>query len=62
MNSGMARGLQVEAQAFGELCMTPVSKSLRGLFFATTQMKKESGAGDVKGAKVKKSSGAGAAD
>lgn len=54
VDSGMARGLQVEANAFGELCMTSVSKSLRGLFFATTQMKKESGAGDVKGSKVKK--------
>jgi 3-hydroxyacyl-CoA dehydrogenase/enoyl-CoA hydratase/3-hydroxybutyryl-CoA epimerase len=54
INSGTAYGLQVEAQAFGELCMTSVSKSLRGLFFATTEMKKESGAGDVKGGKVKK--------
>ncbi len=54
VDSGMASGLQVEATAFGELCMTNVSKSLRGLFFATTQMKKESGAGDVKGIKVKK--------
>ena len=54
VNSGMAYGLQVEAAAFGQLCMTPVSKALRGLFFATTQMKKESGAGDVKGGKVKK--------
>ncbi len=54
VDSGMARGLQVEAQAFGELCMTSVSKALRGLFFATTQMKKESGAGDVKAGKVKK--------
>ncbi len=54
VDSGMARGLQVEAQAFGELCMTSVSKSLRGLFFATTQMKKETGAGDVKPGKVHK--------
>ncbi|HCU64722.1 MAG TPA: fatty acid oxidation complex subunit alpha FadJ [Rheinheimera sp.] len=54
VDSGMARGLQVEAQAFGELCMTSVSKSLRGLFFATTQMKKETGAGDVKPSKVHK--------
>lgn len=54
VNGGMARGLQVEAQAFGELCMTSVSKALRGLFFATTQMKKETGAGDVKAGKVRK--------
>lgn len=51
---GMAQGLQVEASAFGELCMTPVSANLRNLFFATTQMKKESGAGDAKPRKVKK--------
>jgi len=52
--SGMEHGLKVEAQHFGELCMTPVSANLRGLFFATTQMKKETGAGDVKPRKVKK--------
>ena len=51
---GMAHGLAVEAKAFGELCMTPVSANLRNLFFATTQMKKESGAGDAKPRKVKK--------
>jgi len=51
---GIEKGLALEAAAFGELCMTPVSASLRNLFFATTQMKKESGAGDAKPRKVKK--------
>jgi 3-hydroxyacyl-CoA dehydrogenase/enoyl-CoA hydratase/3-hydroxybutyryl-CoA epimerase len=54
VNSGIEYGLQVEARHFGELCMTPVSANLRNLFFATTQMKKESGAGDAKPRKVKK--------
>ncbi len=54
VEQGIEKGLVVEAQAFGELCMTPVSASLRNLFFATTQMKKESGAGDAKPRKVKK--------
>ena len=54
VHSGMQKGLEVEATHFGELCMTPVSANLRNLFFATTQMKKESGAGDAKPRKVKK--------
>ena len=54
VESGTQAGLNAEAKAFGELCMTKESAALRSLFFATTQMKKESGAGDVKGSKVKK--------
>ncbi|HSG53581.1 MAG TPA: fatty acid oxidation complex subunit alpha FadJ, partial [Rheinheimera sp.] len=54
IDSGMQAGLSAEAKAFGELCMTKESAALRGLFFATTQMKKETGAGDVKPIKVKK--------
>ena len=54
IDSGMQAGLAAEAKAFGELCMTKESAALRGLFFATTQMKKETGAGDVKPIKVKK--------
>ncbi|NHI01609.1 fatty acid oxidation complex subunit alpha FadJ [Oceanimonas sp. MB9] len=38
---GMAEGLKAEAEAFGFLVMTPESASLRRLFFATTDMKKE---------------------
>lgn len=54
VEKGMQAGLAAEAKAFGELCMTSESAALRSLFFATTQMKKESGAGDVKPLKVRK--------
>lgn len=54
IENGMQAGLAAEAKAFGELCMTPESAALRILFFATTQMKKESGAGDAKPLKVRK--------
>lgn len=54
VDSGMQAGLAAEAKAFGELCMTKESAALRSLFFATTQMKKESGAGDTKPTKVRK--------
>lgn len=45
---GFQAGLEREAKAFGELAMTPVSRELRQIFFATTEMKKETGAGDTK--------------
>lgn len=45
VDGGFNKGLDVEAKAFGELCMTPESKALRSLFFATTQMKKRQGQG-----------------
>lgn len=54
VDSGMQAGLAAEAKAFGQLCMTKESAALRSLFFATTQMKKESGAGDTKPNKVRK--------
>lgn len=42
---GLAQNIQVglmsEAQAFGELAMTPQSKALRELFFAVTDLKKD---------------------
>ncbi|MDG1254796.1 MAG: fatty acid oxidation complex subunit alpha FadJ [Glaciecola sp.] len=47
LNQGLEKGLALEAQRFGELVMTPESKSLRSLFFATTDMKKESGVAGV---------------
>lgn len=55
VDNGKQAGLAAEAKAFGELCMTKESAALRSLFFATTQMKKETGAGDIKPAKVLKS-------
>ncbi|MDM7859987.1 fatty acid oxidation complex subunit alpha FadJ [Alteromonas sp. ASW11-36] len=54
MSDGMRDGLRVEARHFGELVMTPESKQLRGIFFATTDMKKEQGVEGVAPAKVKK--------
>lgn len=38
---GMKQGLAAEAKAFGELVMSSESGALRQLFFATTEMKKE---------------------
>ena len=43
MESGMAKGLDAEAQAFGELAMTDVSRRLVEIFFATTALKKDDG-------------------
>lgn len=43
LNKGFKAGLELEAQRFGELVMTPESKALRSIFFATTEMKKENG-------------------
>lgn len=40
VNGGMGAGLKQEAQEFGRLGMTPVSKALRGIFFAETATKK----------------------
>lgn len=45
LDHGRASGYQAEATAFGELVMTPQSAALRGLFFASTSLKKERGAG-----------------
>ncbi|WP_319783931.1 fatty acid oxidation complex subunit alpha FadJ [Oceanisphaera sp. IT1-181] len=41
LEQGISQGLAAEAQAFGELVMSPESAALRQLFFATTDMKKE---------------------
>ena len=51
---GYEAGLRAEAQAFGELCMTPESKALRSIFFATTEMKKETSFDGVAPEKVNK--------
>ncbi|WP_372625976.1 fatty acid oxidation complex subunit alpha FadJ [Arsukibacterium sp.] len=53
-DGGYAAGLNAEAKAFGQLCMTKESAALRSLFFATTQMKKETGAGKTQPQKVNK--------
>jgi 3-hydroxyacyl-CoA dehydrogenase/enoyl-CoA hydratase/3-hydroxybutyryl-CoA epimerase len=51
---GFQAGLAYEARAFSELAMTAESKQLRRIFFATTEMKKETGAGEVKPARVER--------
>ena len=40
---GMVAGLALERRRFGELAMTPVSRNLVALFFATTALKKDTG-------------------
>lgn len=49
-----AMGYQTEADHFGQLVMSKESEQLRGLFFATTDMKKEQGIEGVAPAKIKK--------
>ncbi len=43
---GMARGLEKEAELFGELAMSPVARRLIELFFATTALKRDTGVDD----------------
>jgi 3-hydroxyacyl-CoA dehydrogenase / enoyl-CoA hydratase / 3-hydroxybutyryl-CoA epimerase len=43
MEKGMEAGLRAEAESFGELLTTDVSKRLRELFFASTELKKDAG-------------------
>ena len=54
INKGIKAGLEAEVRAFGQLVVTPESKQLRQIFFATTAMKKESGVADVPPEKVNK--------
>lgn len=54
LDKGLETGLKIEAQRFGELVMTSESNALRNIFFATTEMKKESGVADVSAEKVNK--------
>ena len=44
LSEGSSSGYAAEARAFGELAMTPQSKALRGIFFASTDIKKDPGA------------------
>lgn len=44
LGQGSFSGYESEAKAFGELAMSPQSAALRGLFFASTELKKEQGA------------------
>jgi len=51
---GFDAGLKLEAKRFAELAMTPESAALRGIFFATTEMKKEDGIEGVSPKKINK--------
>ncbi|WP_416308223.1 fatty acid oxidation complex subunit alpha FadJ [Neptunicella sp. SCSIO 80796] len=53
-STSSAKGYALEARYFGELVMTPESKQLRNIFFATTEMKKETGVEGVEPKSVKK--------
>jgi 3-hydroxyacyl-CoA dehydrogenase/enoyl-CoA hydratase/3-hydroxybutyryl-CoA epimerase len=44
LERGTAEGFRAEARAFGELAVSPVSRELVRLFFATTAIKKDEGA------------------
>jgi len=52
IEKGYKAGLKVEANHFADLVMSPESASLRRLFFATTQMKKEHGTTEATPKKV----------
>ena len=54
LSKGFKKGLDVEAQHFGNLVMSSESAALRSLFFATTDMKKETGIEGVQPASLKK--------
>ena len=40
---GMEKGLMVEREGFATLALTPESEQLRGIYFATTELKKDTG-------------------
>ncbi|EAR23001.1 fatty oxidation complex, alpha subunit [Nitrococcus mobilis Nb-231] len=46
LSEGIEPGLKAEAQAFGELAMTPQARQLINLYFATSAMKKDTGVAD----------------
>ncbi len=52
IEKGRAKGLAREAEHFGRLVKTGESKQLRNLFFATTEMKKETGVEGVEPAAI----------
>ena len=46
LSEGMARGLEAEAQAFGELVVSPQAAQLMSIFFAQNALKKDNGTSD----------------
>lgn len=53
LDRGFKAGLELEAKRFGDLVMSSESKALRSIFFATAEMKKETGS-DAKPQTVKR--------
>ena len=53
-NKGFKQGLATEARHFGKLVLSTESAQLRNIFFATTEMKKESGVAGIAAAKISK--------
>ena len=51
-SEGMERGLEVEAQHFGELVVSPEARQLMNIFFATQELKKDTGS-DAPGAEAR---------
>jgi len=43
LEHGMEKGLLVEREGFATLALTPESEQLRGIYFATTELKKDTG-------------------
>lgn len=54
VSKGLKKGLKVEARNFGKLVASAESEQLRNLFFATTDMKKETGVEGVEPGQLKK--------
>lgn len=54
VNKGLKHGLATEARNFGKLVASAESEQLRNLFFATTEMKKETGVEGVAPTKLEK--------
>jgi 3-hydroxyacyl-CoA dehydrogenase/enoyl-CoA hydratase/3-hydroxybutyryl-CoA epimerase len=46
LEKGFDKGLEAEAQAFGELVVSPEGQELMGIFFATQSLKKDNGVDD----------------
>ncbi len=46
-SQGFKKGLEAEAQGFGELAVTPQARQLMHLYFASTALKKDSGVADA---------------
>ena len=48
LEHGLQAGFNAEAEAFGELVVSPIAHQLINIFFATTELKKDSGVDDTR--------------